>query len=351
MRCSGGASPQSQERGDTSPAPVEFAEFGRRHRPRLVAYLRRKYPRLDAEDVAQEALIRAWTQIGNVGPPQYPDRWLKLVASRIVIDEVRGRQPLSLSLDELASLEVPVDGDEPAEQVAAREQVGWLGAVLRSSPVQERLLVQTMLRDGLTCAAAARSLGVRAGTARQQLSRFRQRAESAFAAHGGRLSAVPLALWRVLRRPRARGSLPAGSMAAGGSAVVLAGLLIGVAVLDQPSPKLPSRIATLPAPVVAPPVGSATLTGPIHPVRPAAASASLVPPAGIGWATRPSQGGSPPGQRQVQVAVARKPLSKGRTVSVEVKVPTPAGTYWLTVYDNKSGPVCQALPQAFPACQ
>jgi hypothetical protein len=134
-------------------------------------------------------------------------------------------------------------------------------------------------------------------------------------------------------------------LAAGGSAVVLAGLLIGVAVIGQPPQQTPSRIATVPAPVVAPAAASATLlAGPTTPTRPAAASTSSVPPAGVAWQVRPSQGGSLPGQPQVQVAVARKPLSKGRTVLVEVKVPTPVGPYWLTVYDNKSGPVCQALP-------
>ena len=113
----------------------EFLETYEVLRPELYRYCRfLTHSPWDAEDLAQDALMRAFVRLGMTGTaPPNPRAFLFRVASNTWIDEVRKRRPLPADEDEVA---------EAPEPRAAREAAGTL--LTRVSP-QERAAV--VLKD------------------------------------------------------------------------------------------------------------------------------------------------------------------------------------------------------------
>src|SRR5204863_2032406 len=69
----------------------------------------------DAEDLAQDAMTRAFVTLGQMGePPANPRAWLFRVASNLWIDEVRRRRPEAPLADE------PIGATAVADPKAAR---------------------------------------------------------------------------------------------------------------------------------------------------------------------------------------------------------------------------------------
>lgn len=135
-----------------------------------------------AEDLAQEALIRAWINLDRFSPdyPMWP--WLRTIATRLVIDELRRR--------------VPEPHPDPAGHLAvvddlvAVEEGPLLRAALRTVSSRDRTaLVMRYLEDRPT-PEAAELLGLSDTNYQQVLSRARRRLAAAYL--------------RALRRPRAR---------------------------------------------------------------------------------------------------------------------------------------------------
>lgn len=107
-----------------------FAELAERYRPRLLVALQRRLSGSlsDAEDVAQEALARAWQKITNYDKQYQFSTWLYTIAFRLAVDHQRRnrrrRNDVSLAVKA-----------EPAEQskfestIDQREEAGNLWSV------------------------------------------------------------------------------------------------------------------------------------------------------------------------------------------------------------------------------
>ena len=109
-----------------------FAELSRRFRPRLLRILQ---PRLDghwadAEDVAQEALAKAFQQLGRFDPRYQFSTWLYTIALRLAYDHSRShrRHRGHLRLDALQHV---VCSGRPDEAAIQREELGNLWATAR----------------------------------------------------------------------------------------------------------------------------------------------------------------------------------------------------------------------------
>lgn len=141
-------------------------------RPELYRYCRHltRSP-WDAEDLAQDALTRAFVTLGQMGePPANPRAWLFRVASNLWIDEVRRRRPEGLA-------EGPVVTTAATDPRATREVAGSLIGQL--SP-QERAAV--VLKDvfELSLEEVAEALSSTPGSIKTSLHRAREKlAESA----------------------------------------------------------------------------------------------------------------------------------------------------------------------------
>jgi RNA polymerase sigma-70 factor, ECF subfamily len=117
--------------------PQAFRALVDRHLPTVLAIARRMLrDDAEAEDVAQESLLRLWRNAaglelgdGGVRP------WLRRVAANLCIDRVRAQRNISVSD------EVPEEA-EPASQVtrlAERELGKRVDAALKALPERQRL--------------------------------------------------------------------------------------------------------------------------------------------------------------------------------------------------------------------
>jgi RNA polymerase sigma-70 factor, ECF subfamily len=137
-------------------------------RPELYRYCRHltRSP-WDAEDLAQDAMTRAFVTLGQMGEaPANPRAWLFRVASNLWIDEIRRRRP------EAPLTDVPPPAAVAADPKAAREAAGSLIGQL--SP-QERAAV--VLKDvfELSLEEVAEALATTVGSIKTALHRAREK--------------------------------------------------------------------------------------------------------------------------------------------------------------------------------
>jgi len=98
-------------------SPRSFEELALRYRRRLFAYFR---PRLgsdqDAEDLAQETLLKLYRNIGNYDPTYRFSVWLYTAAGRLAISEYRRRTVVAAGLRSIAREEESREPEDPPEK-------------------------------------------------------------------------------------------------------------------------------------------------------------------------------------------------------------------------------------------
>jgi RNA polymerase sigma-70 factor (ECF subfamily) len=105
-----------------------FDELARRYQVPLMRLIQRQSPsRHDAEDVIQEAFLRAWQSIGSYreGAPFKP--WLYIIASRLAIDFSRRRRHGGPTLEDVAD----ETNDGPLFQAVCDESRNHLWQLVR----------------------------------------------------------------------------------------------------------------------------------------------------------------------------------------------------------------------------
>lgn len=146
---------------------MNFAELAEAEQRSLLRRLRRMVgsPEL-AEDLCQEALVRAWRAAPRDATVVQLRAWLHRVASNLAIDELRraGRRPMTRPLDDFV-----LAGREecPDEVLAAREALSRLGP-------HERLVLLLRFEVGFSYPEIARLLETSPAAARQRLARARR---------------------------------------------------------------------------------------------------------------------------------------------------------------------------------
>jgi RNA polymerase sigma-70 factor (ECF subfamily) len=149
-------------RGDVA----AFERIVARHREMLVATATARLgSAADAEDVAQEAFVRAFFHLEELRNPQALRPWLRRTADRLALMRLRGRREEPTAPEDLEALH-PQRVGLPEDTARAEELLAELPLPMRQT------LVLTEL-DGYTCAEAARLLGVSEGTVKSRLSRAR----------------------------------------------------------------------------------------------------------------------------------------------------------------------------------
>ncbi len=134
-----------------------------------------------AEDVAQDAFIRAWQRLETFRGGSFRS-WLFTIAANRARDELRrrGRRP-ALSLDEArddpdrADIDPPDAGPTAHELVEQAELRRALEAALRTLPDDWREVVVLADIQGLNYAEVATVTGIPVGTVKSRLSRARGR--------------------------------------------------------------------------------------------------------------------------------------------------------------------------------
>ena len=92
---------------------ASFEEIVRRHQVPLMRFLLRRFPsRRDAEDILQEAFVRAWQSLDKYDPRYAFRTWLYTIAYRLAVSHGRGKRLAAEPLSEHVPAAVPDPGDD-----------------------------------------------------------------------------------------------------------------------------------------------------------------------------------------------------------------------------------------------
>lgn len=111
-----------------------------------------------AEDVAQDALVRAWTHAGRYDPARAPVAvWLHRIAANAAIDRLRARRPTAPLPATLADAGAAAD-----ERIEARQRRRALAEAVALLPARQRAALALTYGQGRAGRDAAAALGVSA---------------------------------------------------------------------------------------------------------------------------------------------------------------------------------------------
>lgn len=146
----------------------------------------------DAEDVVQEALLRAYRAIDRFDG-RYPRAWLLTIVRNAQINRVRRRRPELLRDPDVTMERVADTGDggRSAEELVVDEGFdSRVEAAYADLPEKFRRVVELVDLEGRSYQEAADILGVPTGTIMSRLHRARRRMRSALEAAGVGVSTI-----------------------------------------------------------------------------------------------------------------------------------------------------------------
>jgi RNA polymerase sigma-70 factor (ECF subfamily) len=150
-------------------------EWGEVQRVCLRTAYRYARDRSEAEDIAQDALLRAWRRRSTLRNAERRDQWLAtIVRNEAFRTHARSRPDLSESIEY-------IEGAEDERMVETVEHADLQAALRRLSERDRKLLAMRYVED-LTQATIARRLGIPEGTVKVRLHRARNKLRRAYVA-------------------------------------------------------------------------------------------------------------------------------------------------------------------------
>jgi RNA polymerase sigma-70 factor (ECF subfamily) len=122
----------------------------------------------EAEDIAQDALLRAWRRRSTLRDSERRNQWL----ATIVRNEAF-RQHARVRPDPASTIEFSEGAED--ERVLAAVELADIHAALRLLSERDRRLLEMKYEEDLTQAMIARRLGIPEGTVKVRLHRARNR--------------------------------------------------------------------------------------------------------------------------------------------------------------------------------
>ena len=148
-----------------------FRLLARRHLPAMAGLARRILGNAaEAEDVAQEAMVRVWTHAPRWQPLAAFRTWLTRVVVNLCLDRKR-RAPM-LGLEDAGEVVDPTPG--AGEQAETDERDRLLAAAIESLPTRQRTAIVLTYREGMSNAQVADSLGTSVSAVETLLVRGKQ---------------------------------------------------------------------------------------------------------------------------------------------------------------------------------
>lgn len=155
--------------GGSKPA---FTALASRYLKQIIQFAYRYMDnRSDAEDVAQEALIRLWKHAASWEPQGHSLRsWLYRITYNLCIDDIRKRKPVSeLKYDNQA-----IAKEQPDNEVYQDQKQLLLVEALNALPERQRTAINLCVYQALSNQEAADTMGVSVEALESLLSRGRR---------------------------------------------------------------------------------------------------------------------------------------------------------------------------------
>jgi RNA polymerase sigma-70 factor, ECF subfamily len=148
-----------------------YQRLARRHLPAMLGLARRILGNAaDAEDVAQEALLRVWTHAPRWQPLAAFRTWLTRVVVNLCLD--RKRRAPWVSLEAAGEIEDPAP--HAGERAEASERERRLNAAIGKLPARQRAAIVLTYGEGLSNAQVAETLGTTVSAVETLLVRGKQ---------------------------------------------------------------------------------------------------------------------------------------------------------------------------------
>jgi RNA polymerase sigma-70 factor (ECF subfamily) len=123
-----------------------------------------------AEDIAQEAFVRAWKHAGTYDPRRGSVvGWLLTITRNLAIDAVRVRRPVAFDPVALLGLETPSGDRDLGELAELSDDTTRLRAALVKLPVDQRRAIAMAGLLGYTAREVAEIEGIPLGTAKTRI--------------------------------------------------------------------------------------------------------------------------------------------------------------------------------------
>ncbi|MBP7140947.1 MAG: sigma-70 family RNA polymerase sigma factor [Opitutaceae bacterium] len=140
------------------------------HEPMLRAWLQSRFPRIEPDDILQDAYVRV-LQAHEKGPMQSPKAFLYAVARNLALDQVRRRHVAGENdparVDELNLLDETID---VSETVARNQELEILTQAIQTLPDRCRRIFTLRKVYGMSQSDIARQLGLSEHTVSAQLT-------------------------------------------------------------------------------------------------------------------------------------------------------------------------------------
>lgn len=148
-----------------------FRALARRHVPAMVALARRILGNgADAEDVAQEAMLRVWRHAPRWQPLAQFRTWLTRVVVNLCLDRKRRTPWVALE----AAGEIVDPGVNAGEKAEADEREKLLAAAIEELPARQRSAIVLTYTEGMSNAQVAEVLGTSVSAVETLLVRGKQ---------------------------------------------------------------------------------------------------------------------------------------------------------------------------------
>jgi RNA polymerase sigma-70 factor (ECF subfamily) len=148
-----------------------FRALARRHLPAMVALARRILGNAaDAEDVAQEAMLRVWTHAPRWQPLALFRTWLTRVVVNLCLDRKRRAPWIKLE----AAGEIVDLAPGASEQAEADERERLLAAAIEELPARQRTAIVLTYSEGMSNAQVAEILDTTVSAVETLLMRGKQ---------------------------------------------------------------------------------------------------------------------------------------------------------------------------------
>jgi len=129
----------------------------------------------EAEDVAQEAFVRAYTQLRTYKDTHRFSTWLLSIASHLAIDQIRRRRFLALPLENVPFLEWIADvGPGPEQSALQGEASDEMQQILNKLPAKYRMVLVLRYWYDLSYEEIAQMITVTPALVKARLHRARE---------------------------------------------------------------------------------------------------------------------------------------------------------------------------------